>query len=422
MKHLLLTTIAAVLLVGCSESPQSAPSPEAKPAEPVTKAPDLSIHEAAKERKPTEVITQAAISIHEAAKEGNIEAVKQHIAAGTDVNAPGNKDIYGMGYTETPTDAARRNFHGGGHSPAPKNLPQDHPHHTFKEIVELLKKHGGHSGSIHVAVQSGDIAGVKALLNGRVNLNKTNLGGRSPLHLAAEKGHKEIASLLLDKGAEIDFGNWSDKTALHHAAEKGHIEIIELLLIKGANVNALGDAQRGTPLDLATRFKRNKRNKTADLLRKHGGKTAKELKPEEQPTEPVADVSALPSTPPAEAKKLEPSTPKAPNLPIHYASRKGNIEVVRQQIAAGTDVNVKNNFGSTPLHYASGAGHREIVELLIIAGADVNGKMNNGITPLGSASFIHERTPDSKKTKNDIITLLRKHGAKTRTELKAEGK
>ena len=422
---------SALLMAGCGESQQTPPSLESKQAKPVTKAPDLPIHEAAKERKPTEGITQAAISIYEAAKEGNIEAVKQHIAAGTDVNAPGNRDIYGMGYTETPTDAARRNFHGGGHSPAPKNLPQDHPHHTFKEIVELLKKHGGHSGSIHVAVQSGDIAGVKALLNGRVNLNKTNLGGRSPLHLAAEKGHKEIASLLLDKGAEIDFGNWSDKTALHYAAEKGHIEIIELLLIKGANVNALGDAQRGTPLDLATRFKRNKRNKTANLLRKHGGKTAEEVKAEEEKTtEPDTGVSALPSTSPAEAKsvkpvaeakKPEPLTPKAPNLPIHYASRKGNIEVVRQQIAAGTDVNVKNNFGSTPLHHASAAGHREIVELLIIAGADVNGKMNNGITPLGSASFIHERTPDSKKTKNDIITLLRKHGAKTRAELKAEG-
>ena len=35
MKHLLLTTIAAVLLVGCGESQQSAPAPESKPAEPV---------------------------------------------------------------------------------------------------------------------------------------------------------------------------------------------------------------------------------------------------------------------------------------------------------------------------------------------------------------------------------------------------
>jgi hypothetical protein len=58
MKNLLLTTIAAVLLVGCCTPP---------PEPPTAKAPD--------------------ISIHEAAEKGNIEAVKQHIAAGTDVNA-----------------------------------------------------------------------------------------------------------------------------------------------------------------------------------------------------------------------------------------------------------------------------------------------------------------------------------------------
>ena len=59
MKPLLLTTIAAVLLVGCATT--QSPEP------PTAKAPD--------------------ISIYEAAREGNIEAVKQHIAAGTDVNA-----------------------------------------------------------------------------------------------------------------------------------------------------------------------------------------------------------------------------------------------------------------------------------------------------------------------------------------------
>ncbi len=63
MKHLLITTIAAVLVVGCGES--QSPEP------PTAKAP--------------------AISIHESALKGNIEAVKQHIAAGTDVNAKGDK-------------------------------------------------------------------------------------------------------------------------------------------------------------------------------------------------------------------------------------------------------------------------------------------------------------------------------------------
>ena len=38
MKHLLLTTIVAVVLVGCGESQQSSPAPEVKPAEPVAEA------------------------------------------------------------------------------------------------------------------------------------------------------------------------------------------------------------------------------------------------------------------------------------------------------------------------------------------------------------------------------------------------
>jgi len=60
MKHLLLTTIAAVVLVGCEESQQSVPAPEAKPVEPVVeaaqpepstaKAPDISIHDAAEDK------------------------------------------------------------------------------------------------------------------------------------------------------------------------------------------------------------------------------------------------------------------------------------------------------------------------------------------------------------------------------------
>ncbi len=76
MKHLLLTTIAAVVLVGCGESQQSAPAPEAKPAEPVA--------ETAKLEPPAAKASD--IDIHEAVEEGDIEAIKQCLAAGADVN------------------------------------------------------------------------------------------------------------------------------------------------------------------------------------------------------------------------------------------------------------------------------------------------------------------------------------------------
>ena len=56
-------------------------------------------------------------------------------------------------------------------------------------------------------------------------------------------------------------------------AANGHKEIVELLISKGADVNAK-DLRDATPLDYAVL------SETADLLRKHGGKTGEELKAE----------------------------------------------------------------------------------------------------------------------------------------------
>ena len=87
MKHLLLTTIAALLLVGCGEAQQSTPSPEAKPVEPVA--------EVAQPEPPTAKAPD--ISIHDAAARGNVEAVREHLAAGADINS--KKTGFGNGLT-----------------------------------------------------------------------------------------------------------------------------------------------------------------------------------------------------------------------------------------------------------------------------------------------------------------------------------
>ncbi|MDA7676875.1 ankyrin repeat domain-containing protein, partial [bacterium] len=65
-------------------------------------------------------------------------------------------------------------------------------------------------------------------------------------------------------------------TPLHYASASGDKEIIELLIGKDADLNAT-DKFGKTPLDLANM---NGRTETADLLRKHGGKTKKELEAE----------------------------------------------------------------------------------------------------------------------------------------------
>ena len=154
------------------------------------------------------------------------------------------------------------------------------------------------------------------------------------------------------------------------------MEVAELLITKGADVNAR-DAGGGTPLDQAIR---HKHPEIADLLRKHGGKSG-----------------------------VEDSIIAAASL--------GNVNAVKKHLAAGTDVNTKDDRGRTPLHWAAYDGRNKIAELLITAGADVNANSDNG-TPLDTAIAVDR--PDLNDYETAI--LIGEHGGKTGEELKAEGK
>ena len=132
---------------------------------------------------------------------------------------------------------------------------------------------------------------------------------------------------------------------------------------------------------------------------------------------------------PAPEAKPEPPTAKAPDISIHDAAENGNIEAVKQHLAAGTDVNLGGV--ATPLHPATYSGHKEVAELLIANGADVNAKDWNGRTPLDWAEDVDEddsievgplSESEREAARKEIATLLRKHGGKTGEELKAEGK
>ena len=103
-----------------------------------------------------------------------------------------------------------------------------------------------------------------------------------------------------------------------------------------------------------------------------------------------------------------------PSISIHKASEEGNIEVVKQHLAAGTDVNAKNRHGNSPLQLAALMGHKEIVELLIAKGADVNAKDADGGTPLHSAAangYAHLASDADVRGWKRIVELLLAKGA-----------
>lgn len=82
------------------------------------------------------------------------------------------------------------------------------------------------------------------------------------------------------------------------------------------------------------------------------------------------------------------TTTEKPTIDIHTAVITGNLEAVKQHIAAGSDINAKEPMsGSTPLMSAATFNKPELAKALIDAKADLSIKNNDGSTALHTAAF-----------------------------------
>ena len=229
MKHLLLTTIAAVLLVG----------------------------------------TAFADPIHDSAFGGDVAGVQTELDKGTDVNAKREDG-------STPLHGAAE----GGHGEIVKMLIAAGAD-LHATTVPMLG--GGGWTPLHSAARQGHRGIVELLIEKGTDVNAMDSYGKSALHDAALEGHKEIVELLITKGADLNAESGYYGTPLHVAAGIGHEEIVELLIANGADMN-LKDGFGRTPLDAAELVyewdspkAKAAKKEIADLLREHGGKTGEEL-------------------------------------------------------------------------------------------------------------------------------------------------
>lgn len=88
------------------------------------------------------------------------------------------------------------------------------------------------------------------------------------------------------------------------------------------------------------------------------------------------------------ARALARQQQAAPTVGLHMAALTGNVQAVRQHIAAGSDLNAKDAFGSTPLIVAVTFGRTEVAKALIEGGADLDLTNNDGGTALHAAAFL----------------------------------
>ena len=196
MKSSLVLIVAAVVLVGCGESQQSAPAPETKPAEPVAEAaksepPTAKAPDALFEELKTEEFVgkggmldtgkrgEYKMTIYQAASTGDLETVEKLLESGTDVNQK-----IRQGYT--PLMAA-----------------------GTKEITEFLISKGASVNestifgtALHEAVNSRRYEVAKVLLENGASVDAKTNAGKTPLDMSIKWKQKKISDLLRKHGGK----------------------------------------------------------------------------------------------------------------------------------------------------------------------------------------------------------------------------
>ena len=193
----------------------------------------------------------------------------------------------------------------------------------------------------------------------------------------------------------------SGNTALHIITQVGNpsdnatlLPIMTLLLSRGANPN-IQNSDGTTPLMLATVSKNTETMKLlldagADAtLRHRSGQTALNMARDVQFAEGVTLLEGRMQA--SEPVVPVPADPPNPNKELLRAARLGELDKVKELLAAGANVNYwEDETYTTPIMYATSRDHLDVVNELLANGADLTMADRNGATALHiAASYGH---------------------------------
>lgn len=240
---------------------------------------------------------------------------------------------------------------------------------------------------LHSAVWGQKSEIVKLLLEKGANPNLLSNNGSSPLLLAVLKNDLDIARLLLNSGADPSLFLPKQGSALVAAVDTNQEQMVDLLLAYKPNLN-LKNEKEATALTLSIA--------STNLSRRNLGIAKKiidagaDLNLITQGVTPLTLSIDLGISGISELlidKNADVNLPNsARSYPLHVATFKLDINVVRKLLDKKANVNVKDKTNSTPLMFAAMKSSLDISKLLIAAGADVNSVNDFGATALSYAA------------------------------------
>ena len=237
------------------------------------------------------------------------------------------------------------------------------------------------------AARDGDVATVKTLVQGGMDINARDDNGDPALSWAAYHGRKDVVDYLLERGADATLKNTSGRwganhTPLLYAAAGGHRDLVQRFY-DGLDPKAKADKSFDGVANFGLRVAAaNRRVELMDFFLRHG-----------------ADVNV---------------TSAAGRTALMEATVSLDEKVIQWLLDRGGDVTVRDREGVTALHEAARRGWRtEMVRLILDKGADINARTAKGETPLAWAR---------QSGANGAVTLLLSRGAVAEGETKPAAK
>ncbi|XP_041468862.1 ankyrin repeat and EF-hand domain-containing protein 1-like [Lytechinus variegatus] len=196
--------------------------------------------------------------------------------------------------------------------------------------------------------------------------------GETGLHLAARVNDEEMVRFLLDLGAHPNVIDLKGRTAAMRAAEFGHVQTLEVLATAGSDMKIKDTDGKGILFYCILPTSRHAR--CTSIVIENGAEcnntsndgmpllvvACLEAKENEEICKKLLDHGADPNS-------THPSTGRTA---LNAAAGSGSVEVVKNILTKGGDVNTPDKNMLTPTHRASMRGHFEVLQVLASYGAD----------------------------------------------------
>lgn len=225
------------------------------------------------------------------------------------------------------------------------------------------------STPLHLAANNNDTKTLTQLLHSYSDISsiidRLDGHGRTPLTVALQNGRTEAAVVLIRFGASLKMLYQSDQTILNVLATEPFRPIVRGLLQLDTHVNLSVDH-------------------VAPLIHELAFNDGQDAEPAASMDNILSNFAAV------DAKDNLGCTA------LHYASIKGNLNLVLLLMKFSANPCITNTSGSTALHLASGKGHLEVVRAILTDLAELrsalNAQDNLGRTPLHLALYNQQFT------------------------------